>query len=595
MPLKINPVEGSLDLVVNPGGAGVATTSFITDSGTATPTAAGAITVTGGTDLDTSGSGNTVTINITSPISVSNGGTGLTTIPNGAIMVGDDANQVETIGPLTDGQLLIGDTAGVSPVAASLTAGTGITVTPGAGSIQIDATATTPLSFPTDSGTATPAANTLTIAGGTGGIDTVGSGSTVTINLDITEEPSIPTSFATDSGTATPASNILTIAGGTGGIDTTGAGSTVTINFDATEEPTLPTSFPTDSGTATPAANALTIAGGTGIDTSGSGSTVTVTLETPVTVANGGTGQSSYTNGQLLIGNTTGNTLDKATLTGTANEIDVTNGAGSITLTLSDTIDIGDHSSLEIPNSATPTVNADGEIAIDTTVTDWSHGIFKYYGGEEMGVVAMPIAQFTSPTDTYVPSYNATNDEFALVDPSTFGGGGAWVWLNSQTASNSATIEWDSTYITGTYNHYHVTIRNMIPANDNVYFEMLFSNDNASTWEVTNYNARLNLLDARTSTTEIMISNTSGTDGLGNAADEGRYQAEIDIYQPNDSGSFTTMQCLFGYISANSASMYHGLTVASYSVAETINGFQFALTSGNIASGEFILYGIKES
>lgn len=48
-------------------------------------------------------------------------------------------------------------------------------------------------------------------------------------------------------------------------------------------------------------------------------------------VAAGGTGQISYTNGQLLIGNTTGNTLAKATLTqGTG--LSITNGAGSITL-----------------------------------------------------------------------------------------------------------------------------------------------------------------------------------------------------------------------------------------------------------------------
>lgn len=49
-------------------------------------------------------------------------------------------------------------------------------------------------------------------------------------------------------------------------------------------------------------------------------------------VANGGTGQTSYTNGQLLIGNSTGNTLTKATLTAGAG-ISVTNGGGSITLT----------------------------------------------------------------------------------------------------------------------------------------------------------------------------------------------------------------------------------------------------------------------
>jgi len=58
----------------------------------------------------------------------------------------------------------------------------------------------------------------------------------------------------------------------------------------------------------------------------------TLTLSGTLNVVNGGTGQTSYTNGQLLIGNTTGNTLTKSTLTaGTA--ISITNGAGSITIT----------------------------------------------------------------------------------------------------------------------------------------------------------------------------------------------------------------------------------------------------------------------
>jgi len=63
-------------------------------------------------------------------------------------------------------------------------------------------------------------------------------------------------------------------------------------------------------------------------NTTGTAANVTGT----VAVANGGTGQTTYTNGQLLIGNTTGNTLTKATLTGTSNQITVTNGGGSITL-----------------------------------------------------------------------------------------------------------------------------------------------------------------------------------------------------------------------------------------------------------------------
>lgn len=71
-------------------------------------------------------------------------------------------------------------------------------------------------------------------------------------------------------------------------------------------------------------------AGTTGL-TPSTGTTGAITLAGTLAVANGGTGQTSYTNGQLLIGNTTGNTLTKATLTaGTG--ISITNGAGSITI-----------------------------------------------------------------------------------------------------------------------------------------------------------------------------------------------------------------------------------------------------------------------
>jgi hypothetical protein len=54
-------------------------------------------------------------------------------------------------------------------------------------------------------------------------------------------------------------------------------------------------------------------------------------LNSPLAVAFGGTGQTSFTDGQLLIGNSTGNTLTPATLTAGAN-VTITNGAGSITI-----------------------------------------------------------------------------------------------------------------------------------------------------------------------------------------------------------------------------------------------------------------------
>jgi hypothetical protein len=120
----------------------------------------------------------------------------------------------------------------------------------------------------------------------------------------------------------TPAGQDITIAATGGGGDVVGPGSSVdgqVALFNGTTGKIIKAD--TDTGVAHLTAGVLTASN------VNLASEVTGTL--PVT--NGGTGQSSYTNGQILIGNTTGNTLVKTTLTaGTG--ISVTNGAGSITL-----------------------------------------------------------------------------------------------------------------------------------------------------------------------------------------------------------------------------------------------------------------------
>jgi len=86
-------------------------------------------------------------------------------------------------------------------------------------------------------------------------------------------------------------------------------------------------------------------------------------------VIGGGTGQSSYTDGQLLIGNSTGNTLTKANLTGTSNQITVTNGSGSITLATPQ--NIGTSSSVQFGSFGVGTAasGTTGEIRATNNVT----------------------------------------------------------------------------------------------------------------------------------------------------------------------------------------------------------------------------------
>ena len=70
--------------------------------------------------------------------------------------------------------------------------------------------------------------------------------------------------------------------------------------------------------------------GNAGLDFSGSITNASWAGNT-IPVNRGGTNQTTYTDGQILIGNTTGNTLTKATLTAGTN-VTITNGPGSITI-----------------------------------------------------------------------------------------------------------------------------------------------------------------------------------------------------------------------------------------------------------------------
>ena len=85
---------------------------------------------------------------------------------------------------------------------------------------------------------------------------------------------------------------------------------------------------------------------------SGASNSLTVRLTNDVSgtlpVASGGTGQISFSDGQLLIGNSSGNTLNKATLTA-GSGISITNGAGSVTIAATP--------------SAAPTITFSGDVS----------------------------------------------------------------------------------------------------------------------------------------------------------------------------------------------------------------------------------------
>lgn len=168
--INISGNPGTHTLTANVVTGNVIVETLTGNSGGAISPSGGNINTVGTGSITIVGSGHTLT-------------TELTGLTNHSLLVGAGTPTITSLGVATNGQLPIGST-GANPVLSTLTAGTGISITNGAGSITVAVAGSVALTFDADTGSATPSADIITIAGGTN-ITTSATGSTVTINNSI--------------------------------------------------------------------------------------------------------------------------------------------------------------------------------------------------------------------------------------------------------------------------------------------------------------------------------------------------------------------------------------------------------------------------
>ena len=185
---------------------------------------------------------------------------------------------------------------------------------------------------------------------------------------------------------------------------------------------------------------------------------------------------------------------------------------------------------------------------------------------------------------------------------------GAMTLIKEQTASASATISFvDGTsdvVLDSTYPIYLFKLINIHPANDDINFNLNFSIDSGSNYNVTKtttgFIAEHNESDASTSlayNTSLDKAQSTGEQSigynLGNGNDE-CISGEMYLFNPS-STTFVKHFMVTTNVYDNS-DVTRNLFIAGYcNTTSAINAIQFKFDSGNIDAGKIKMYGIKDS
>lgn len=318
------------------------------------------------------------------PLTVANGGTGDTTLTSHGVLYGNGTSAVGTTAEGATGQFLAGSTG--NPPTWTTVASSLVTTWSGG------TTGLTPSS-------ATSGAITL---GGTLGVANGGTGATSLTNHGI----------LLGQGTSAIAA---TAVGSTGSYLKGNTGADPSFGTLASDAVTSITFGSTGLTPSSPTAGAVSVAGTLGF-------------------ANGGTSNTSYTNGQLLIGNTGTGGLTKATLTAGSN-VTITNSAGGITIAstgLASGCGTGAAPAgyvLTSDGATTCTANADATFAtgvLTLGVNTSEAGAVKLFGSTSGNLTIKAAAAAGSSTTLTLPGgttdFSATGGSNQVVKQVTAGG-----------------------------------------------------------------------------------------------------------------------------------------------------------------------------
>ncbi len=174
------------------------------------------------------------------------------------------------------------------------------------------------------------------------------------------------------------------------------------------------------------------------------------------------------------------------------------------------------------------------------------------------------------------------------------GASGSYIWLNSQTASNSSSLNFSSTYITSSYTKYIFILEDIVAATSGTTFVMTWSVDNGSNMLASNYKGGFygyinsaGTVSGITGTTFIQLIQTGD---MGNAALNG-LSGTLSLFNPQSvaASKVATWQVAF----VRDGGDYETVSGGAHNATTTpVNYIRFEMVAGNITSGKISLYGV---
>jgi hypothetical protein len=170
--------------------------------------------------------------------------------------------------------------------------------------------------------------------------------------------------------------------------------------------------------------------------------------------------------------------------------------------------------------------------------------------------------------------------------------------IQQQVVASVASVDF-TTGIDATYDEYLVTLTDIIPSTDGADLWMRVSQDGGSTFKAgaSDYDHVRNSTDTSPANTPVGSTGAAQINLTSNLSNVGNRTLSGEVRFFNLAGTAKHKPCTFHTVHVSSAPIFKSVTGAGQFTLNTsaVNGFQFLMSSGNIASGIFTLYGIRKA